>query len=87
MPRLAEYRWLRGFRTASQSLSTATGGDGMSGFPKPRSMTSWPARRASIFSASMVAKTYGGSALIRRNSIEQRPYQAAIGSPDTVYVP
>ena len=31
-----------------------------------------PARRASIFRASMIPKTYGGSALIRRNSIPTR---------------
>src|ERR1700704_5635860 len=41
----------------------------MSGLPNPRSMTSSPARRASIFRASIVAKTYGGSALMRRDSI------------------
>src|SRR5215510_12367673 len=69
MPRLEEYRWLRGFSTASASFFTATSGDGTSGLPNPRSTTSSPARRASIFRASMIPKTYGGSALIRRNSI------------------
>jgi hypothetical protein len=58
-----------GFLAASASFSTATSGEGMSGFPKPRSMTSSPARRAAIFNASMIVKTYGGRALIRRNSI------------------
>ena len=43
----------------------------MSGLPNPRSMTSSPARRASIFSASMAPNTYGGSALMRRNSMSQ----------------
>ncbi len=57
MPRLAEYRWLRGLRTASASLSTAMSGDGTSGLPNPRSTTSTPARRASIFKASMTPKT------------------------------
>ena len=71
MPRLAEYRWFRGFSTASASFFTATSGDGMSGFPKPRSTTSTPERRASIFSASMMPKTYGGRALIRRNSMTE----------------
>src|SRR5436305_13147425 len=60
MPRLAEYRWLRELRAASASFSTATSGDGMSGLPKPRSITSSPARRAAIFSPSMMVKTYGG---------------------------
>src|SRR5581483_9471225 len=68
-PRVAEYRWLRGLRAASASLSTAMPGDGTSGLPNPRSMTSSPARRASIFSESMMPKTYGGRALIRRNSM------------------
>src|SRR5215831_8600989 len=69
MPRLAEYRWLRGFCTASASFSTAMSGDGRSGFPNPRSTTSSPARRASIFSESITPKTYGGRPLMRRNSI------------------
>src|ERR1051325_10602612 len=43
----------------------------MSGFPKPRSITSRPSRRNSRFSASTVAKTYGGSSWMRRNSIDQ----------------
>ena len=47
MPLLVEYRWLRGLRTASTSFSTATSGDGMSGLPNARSMTSSPARRNS----------------------------------------
>ena len=57
MPLLAEYRWLRGLCTASASFSTATSGEGRSGLPNPRSMTSRPARRASSFSASICAKT------------------------------
>ena len=77
MPLLAEYRWFRGLWTASASFSTATSGDGRSGLPKPRSMTSLPARRAASFSASMCAKTYGGRPLIRRNSIA-RGYPAAV---------
>src|SRR4051812_16416044 len=60
MPRLAEYRWLRALRAASASFSTAIGGDGMSGLPKPRSTMSRPARRASDFRESMIGKTYGG---------------------------
>src|SRR5664279_229171 len=44
-------------------------GDGRSGLPKPRSITSAPARRASTFNESMIVKTYGGRAVIRRNSI------------------
>src|SRR5437762_9113790 len=76
MPRLAEYRWLRGFCTASASFSTAMSGDGMSGLPKPRSTTSSPARRASIFNASITPNTYGGSELILRNSTGSR-YQRA----------
>src|SRR5690349_23159255 len=40
----------------------------MSGLPKPRSMTSCPARRSSVFSASTAANAYGGTAPIRRNS-------------------
>ena len=32
----------------------------MSGLPNPRSITSMPARRASIFRPSMIVKTYGG---------------------------
>src|SRR5690348_12819056 len=35
-------------------------------------MTSSPARRASIFSESMMVKTYGGRELIRRNSMGPR---------------
>ena len=50
-------------------FSTATSGEGMSGLPNPRSMTSSPARRAASFNASISAKTYGGRPLIRRNSI------------------
>ena len=41
----------------------------MSGFPKPRSITSRPARRASTFSPLMIVKTYGGRLLMRLNSI------------------
>src|SRR5678816_468919 len=50
----------------------------MSGLPNPRSTTSSPARRAAILSASMMPKTYGGSALMRRNSI-RAPYQSPSG--------
>ena len=46
-------------RLAAASRPPAPG-DGMSGLPKPRSITSMPARRASIFSPSMIVKTYGG---------------------------
>src|SRR5580658_1331157 len=70
MPLDEEYRWLRGLCAASTSFSTATSGEGMSGLPKPRSMTSSPARRAASFNASISAKTYGGRPLIRRNSID-----------------
>src|ERR1044072_5444808 len=69
MPRLAEYRWLRPFLAASASFSTAISGDGMSGLPNPRSMTYSPARRAASLRLSMAAKTEGGRALIRRNSM------------------
>src|SRR5947209_14096889 len=69
MPRLDEYRWFRGLRAASASFSTAMSGDGMSGLPNPRSITSSPARRAAILRPSMMVKTYGGRALMRRNSI------------------
>src|SRR4051812_36697325 len=41
----------------------------MSGLPKPKSMTSTPARRASIFKLLMIVKTYGGRLVMRRNSI------------------
>src|SRR5438105_4319599 len=41
----------------------------MSGLPKPRSITSSPARRSSSLSWSVCAKTYGGSSVTRRNSI------------------
>src|SRR6187402_3617365 len=44
-------------------------GDGMSGLPNPRSTTSAPARRASIFSPLMMEKTYGGRFSMRRNSM------------------
>src|SRR3954470_15563074 len=44
-------------------------GEGMSGLPKPRSITSAPARRASTFRPLMIVKTYGGRLVIRRNSI------------------
>ena len=69
MPRLAEYRWLRGLRAASANFSTATSGDGRSGFPNPMSITSRPSWRAAAFRSFMVAKTYGGSPLMRRKSI------------------
>src|SRR5436190_7715812 len=44
----------------------------MSGLPNARSITSSPDRRSSIFSASTWANAYGGSALMRRNSITER---------------
>src|SRR4051794_14492655 len=69
MPLLDEYRWFLGLGAASLSFSPARSGEGMSGLPKPRSMTSSPARRAATLSPSMMVKTYGGSELIRRNSI------------------
>ena len=59
MPRLVEYRWLRGLRTASASFSTATAGDGMSGLPNARSMTSSPARRSCTFNASICGERVG----------------------------
>ena len=46
-----------GCSAASASLSTATSGEGRSGLPKPRSMTSRPARRDVAFRSLMVAKT------------------------------
>src|SRR3954463_12378141 len=67
MPRLEEYRWLRVLCAASDSFSTASSGDGMSGFPKPRSITSLPARRASIFRPLMIENTYGGRLSMRLN--------------------
>ena len=54
---------------ASASFSTAIWGDGMSGLPKPRSITSAPARRASIFRLLMIVNTYGGRFVMRRNSM------------------
>ena len=57
---------------ASASFSTATSGEGRSGLPKPRSMTSRPSRRATAFRSLMVANTYGGRPLIRRNSMPPR---------------
>src|SRR5579875_262109 len=72
IPRDAEYRWLRGLRAASASFSTATSGEGRSGLPNPKSITSRPARRIASFKSLIVAKTYGGSPLIRRNSIASR---------------
>ena len=68
-PREDEYRWLRVLCAASASFSTVSAGEGMSGLPNPRSMTSRPARRASVFSPSMMVKTYGGRPGMRRNSI------------------
>ena len=68
-----------GFAAASVSLSTATGGDARSGLPKPRSITSSPARRSSSFSWSVTAKTYGGSDGTRRNSIAPKPAAVALG--------
>src|SRR6476661_8624625 len=56
-------------RAASPSFSTAMAGDGMSGLPKPRSTTSTPARRASIFRLLMIVNTYGGKLVMRRNSM------------------
>src|SRR4051812_22771407 len=56
-------------RADSPSFSTAISGDGMSGLPNPRSMTSTPARRASIFRLLMIVNTYGGKLVMRRKSI------------------
>src|SRR4051794_32084963 len=50
----------------------------MSGLPKPRSITSTPARRASIFKLLMIVKTYGGRLVMRRNSIDEFTLLAAI---------
>src|SRR5262245_57452123 len=72
MPRLAEYRWFRVLRAASASFSTARSGDGMSGLPNPRSITSSPARGASTLRPAMIVKTYGGRPVIRRNSMSPR---------------
>src|SRR5688500_10927864 len=47
-------------------------GDGMSGLPKPRSITSRPARRASIFRVLMIVKTYGGRFSMRLNGMPRR---------------
>ena len=55
-------------------------GEGMSGLPKPRSITSTPARRASIFRLLMIVKTYGGRLVMRRNSMGRR-YPAASTAP------
>src|SRR3954471_18614718 len=56
-------------RAASPSFSTAMAGEGMSGLPKPRSTTSTPARRASIFRLLMIVNTDGGRLVMRRNSM------------------
>src|SRR3954462_1632036 len=50
----------------------------MSGLPKPKSMTSTPARRASIFKLLMIVKTYGGRLVMRRNSIGELTLVAEI---------
>src|SRR3954453_1087838 len=50
-------------------------GDGMSGLPKPRSITSRPSPLSSRFSWSTVAKTYGGRSSIRQNFI----YKSILG--------
>ena len=84
-PRLTEYRWLRAMCAASVSLSTAICGEGMSGLPKPRSITSTPARRASIFRLLMIVNTYGGRLVMRRNSIENLTLLAAIRPLDDRY--
>src|SRR6185436_11851740 len=73
--------WLRGMYAASTSLSTTTGGDGRSGLPKPRSITSSPARRSSRLSSSTAAKTYGGRSGMRRNSIVRTVRQRDGGGP------
>src|SRR6266542_3988407 len=62
---------------ASDSFSTAICGEGMSGLPNPRSMTSAPARRASIFKLLMIVNTYGGRLLMRRNSTAPRYFPGA----------
>ena len=69
MPREAEYRWLRSLWAASASFSTAIAGEGRSGLPNPRSMMSAPSRRAATLRLSMIVKTYGGSEVMRRNSM------------------
>src|SRR5580704_10065181 len=81
VPRDAEYRWLRAFCAASASLFTATSGDGRSGFPNPRSMTSRPLRREAALRSLMVANTYGGNPLMRRNSIGE-VYDPGRAPPD-----
>src|SRR3954471_10497907 len=60
IPLCTEYRWLRGSRAASASLSTTTFGVGSVGLPMPRSMMSTPATRLSYFILLMRAKRYGG---------------------------
>ena len=54
-------------------------GEGRSGLPKPRSITSSPARRSSSFSSLIAAKTYGGRLPTRRSSIREPP--AGRGEP------
>src|SRR5262249_28043312 len=81
MPLLVEYRWLRGFCTASISLSTAISGEGRSGLPKARSTTSSPARRSDIFSASICANAYGGRAPIRLNSTKEKDSREPVSYP------
>src|SRR5438270_4532491 len=49
----------------------------MSGLPKPRSITSSPARRSSSFSRSISAKAYGGRREIRRSSTTRNFTQAS----------
>ena len=68
-PWIAEYLWLRGFSAASASFATATSGEGISGLPNPRSITSSPARRSSRVRSRMTANTYGGRSSMRLNSI------------------
>ena len=68
MPRESEYRWFRGLRAASTSLSTMCFGVGRSGFPIPRSMMSSPAWRNFDLSSTTTAKTYGGKRWILANS-------------------
>src|SRR3954452_8816701 len=80
MPLDWEYRWFFSLCAASVSLSTAISGEGRSGLPKPKSMTSAPPRRASCLRPLMTPRTYGGMPLMRRNSMPPRVDGRAAGS-------
>ena len=56
-------------------------GEGRSGLPNPRSITSSPARRSSSFSSLIAAKTYGGRLPTRRSSIRESPAGRDAPSP------